>query len=172
MQKNIADSILGLYPDAIPLIDFIVVSDKDGERIAEWNLPGEPPDAAALQTGRMLGLRQRLRARINAWRDEQEAAAITFEHAGHTWDGGLRVRRRMQPVLTLTELPSGFFWTDANNEDVPMDLSGLAALHLAHEQALVAQGWAIHTRQRAMKEEIETLDEAALQDYEVGWPPA
>ena len=116
-------------------------------------------------------LRMALRERINAWRDAQEAATIVFEHAGRRWDGGLEVRTRLMPMLSLPALPHGFFWTDADDNDVPVDLPDLAALSAAHEAAIVAQGFAIHMRQRSMKAEIEALESAdALAGYTPGWP--
>lgn len=115
-------------------------------------------------------LRQCVKGRIEAWRDEQEQGSIVFEHAGHRWDGGLKVRTRLQPVLSLTALPPGFFWTDHENVDVPVDMAALAALNAAHELAIVDRGFAIHMRQREMKAEIESMDAEALAAYVVGWP--
>lgn len=116
-------------------------------------------------------LRDTARERINAWRDAQEAATIVFEHAGRRWDGGLAVRTRLMPMLSLPVLPEGFFWTDADDNDVPVDAAALAALGAAHEAAIVTQGFVIHVRQRAMKAEIDALgDAAALQAYEPAWP--
>ncbi|MCG9074275.1 DUF4376 domain-containing protein [Laribacter hongkongensis] len=117
--------------------------------------------------------RDRAHAAVNAWRDEQESAPIVFWHAGRRWDGGLRVRDRMRPALSAAQtagLPEGFFWTDADNMDVPMTVTELEALAVAHEAELVAQGWRIHTRQRAMKQDIANMDEAALTAFQPGWP--
>lgn len=58
-------------------------------------------------------------------------------HDGRAWDGGLIVRQRLQPVVSLPALPSGFFWTDHDNNDVPVTLSELRDLSDAHEVALV-----------------------------------
>lgn len=110
-------------------------------------------------------------ASVNGWRDAQERQLITFEHAGRAWDGGLVVRTRLQPVVALPALPEGFFWTDADNVDVPMDKPALEALNAAHEAAIVTRGFEIHVRQRQMKQEVaalETVEE--LQAYEIGWP--
>lgn len=126
---------------------------------------------ALLSPEQLDGLRMALRDQINAWRDVQEAATIVFEHAGRRWDGGLAVRTRLLPMLSLPALPPGFFWTDADDNDVPVDAAALAALGAAHEAAIVTQGFAIHVRQRAMKAEIDALgDAAALQAYEPAWP--
>ncbi len=105
-------------------------------------------------------------ARIEAWRDAQERAPIVFEHAGRAWDGGLQTRQRLQPVVALEALPDGFFWTDADNKDVPVSLADLRALNAAHETAIVLRGFEIHAAQRAMKTALETLELAQLQAFD------
>ena len=107
---------------------------------------------------------------IERWRDTQESAGMFFEHAGREWDGGLIVRQRLQPVLLLPALPPGFFWTDAGNADVPMDMPALQALAAAHEQALVIRGFEIHARQRAMKNALVTMTRDELLAFAPGWP--
>ncbi|MEB2483934.1 DUF4376 domain-containing protein, partial [Escherichia coli] len=57
-------------------------------------------------------------------------------------------------------LPEGFFWTDAENNDVPMRAGELMALSEAAEKAMFTKGMEIHVRQRTMKKEIEALDDA------------
>ncbi|EOA1180601.1 DUF4376 domain-containing protein [Salmonella enterica] len=52
-------------------------------------------------------------------------------------------------------LPPGFFWTDADNIDVPMTTDELTALEAAMQQNMVLQGFKIHERQRQMKEEVD-----------------
>lgn len=99
-------------------------------------------------------LRDEAYVRIQKWRDKQEAAEFVFEHAGREWDAGLLTRQRLQPVVSLSQLPDGFFWTDADNNDVPMTLPELIALSAAHEQALVLKGFEIHAQQRAMKNAV------------------
>ena len=109
---------------------------------------------------------------INAWRDSQESAAILFEHAGHHWDGGLRVRARLQPAVgtaRLAGLPPGFAWTDADNTDVPMSVADLVALDAAHELALTRQGWKIHARQREMKVLVRQMTADALSAFTPDW---
>lgn len=112
-------------------------------------------------------------AAIHAWRDEQEQARIVFDCHGRQWDGGLSVRSRLQPTLKVAQqagvLPDGFFWTDAGNQDVPLTLAELEQLDAAHEAALVAQGWRIHVRQRAMKMEVESFNEVHLISFRPAW---
>lgn len=124
-----------------------------------------PPVPATLEE-----LRARARERVNAWRDAQEAGAILFLHADRVWDGGLSVRMRLVPLLSLPAMPPGMFWTDADDNDVPVDLALLTELHDAHELAIVTRGFEIHVRQRAMKAEIEAMDAAQLQAFAPDWP--
>ena len=114
-------------------------------------------------------LRSAARAQIEQWRDQQENAGITFMHEGREWDGGLIVRQRLQPVVSLPALPAGFFWTDHDNNDVPVTLSDLRDLSAAHEVALVTRGFAIHARQRAMKAAIAEMDAEQLQVFTPNW---
>lgn len=126
-----------------------------------------------LHQQRLAGLRDAARSSVNVWRDAQEQAPLVFEHAGRRWDAGLRVRDRLRPTLNAAKqagaLPEGFFWTDADNVDVPMTVPQLELLAEAHEAALVAHGWKIHARQRAMKQEIEAMDEVALSAFVPTW---
>lgn len=103
------------------------------------------------------------------WRNAQEANGLLFDHAGRTWDGGLIVRQRLQPVLSLPALPPGFFWTDAGNEDVPVDMPALQSLAAAHEQALVIRGFEIHARQRAMKNALDSMTRDELLAFIPDW---
>ncbi|HFW3087586.1 TPA: DUF4376 domain-containing protein [Salmonella enterica subsp. enterica serovar Reading] len=113
-------------------------------------------------------------AEINAWRDAQESGNYPFELNGHRWDCSKASQDRLAPVTAVARqgaLPSGFFWTDADNEDIPMTADELISLEAAMQQNMVLQGFKIHERQRQMKEEVEaltTLD--AVRGYNVGWP--
>ncbi|HIB1403412.1 TPA: DUF4376 domain-containing protein, partial [Salmonella enterica subsp. enterica serovar Muenchen] len=67
--------------------------------------------------------------------------------------------------------PPGFFWTDADNIDVPMTADELTVLEAAMQRSMVLQGFKIHERQRQMKEEVDKLtDYKAIQGYIVDWP--
>lgn len=121
----------------------------------------EPVDVEALRSS--------ARAQIEQWRDQQEREGITFMHDGRAWDGGLIVRQRLQPVVILPALPPGFFWTDHDNNDVPVTLSELRELSAAHEVALVTRGFEIHARQRAMKTAVAEMDAEQLQAFAPGW---
>ena len=82
----------------------------------------------------------------------------------------LRLLARMSPVVSLPGLPEGFFWTDADNNDVPITQPELVALNAAHETAITAQGFCIHARQREMKQAIDAMSRAELEAFQPGWP--
>ena len=110
---------------------------------------------------------------INAWRNAMEAANYTFEHNGRKWDYGKSTQTRLEPSVAAAKagkLPEAFFWTDADNNDVPMDAETLIALSAAAEQAMFTKGMEIHVRQRTMKKELEKLTSAdEILAYRVGW---
>ncbi|EOB1869790.1 DUF4376 domain-containing protein, partial [Escherichia coli] len=56
-------------------------------------------------------------------------------------------------------LPEGFFWTDADNNNVVLTREKLIALNDAMMVAMVAEGFKIHERQREMKEQLNNLDD-------------
>ncbi|ECE0793161.1 DUF4376 domain-containing protein [Salmonella enterica subsp. diarizonae] len=118
--------------------------------------------------------KQAKHAEINNWRDAQENGSIIFTLNGHSWDCGKASQTRLAPVVVVAKsgaLPPGFFWTDADNIDVPMTADELTALEVAMQQNMVLQGFKIHERQRQMKEEVDKLtDYKAIQTYAVGWP--
>ncbi|EOV0286244.1 DUF4376 domain-containing protein [Salmonella enterica] len=113
-------------------------------------------------------------AEINAWRDAQENSNIIFTLDNHRWDCGKASQARLAPVVAVARtgtLPSGFFWTDADNIDVPMTNDELTALESAMQQNMVIQGFKIHERQRRMKEEVDKLtDLQSVRQYTTGWP--
>ncbi|EJW7609284.1 DUF4376 domain-containing protein [Salmonella enterica] len=118
--------------------------------------------------------KQAKHAEINAWRDAQESGSIIFTLNGHKWDCGKASQTRLAPVVAVAKsgaLPPDFFWTDADNIDVPMTTDELTALEAAMQQNMVLQGFRIHERQRQMKEEVDKLtDYKAIQNYVVDWP--
>ncbi|MEF9257892.1 DUF4376 domain-containing protein, partial [Escherichia coli] len=130
--------------------------------IAEYVQPSISPEKA----------RELKTAGINAWRNAMEAANYTFEHNGRKWDYGKQTQARLEPSVAAAKagiLPEGFFWTDAENNDVPMTAEALMALSEAAEKAMFTKGMEIHVRQRTMKKEIEALDDAeAILAYKVG----
>ncbi|HBA6819498.1 TPA: DUF4376 domain-containing protein, partial [Escherichia coli] len=66
------------------------------------------------------------------------------------------------PVVATAQaglLPEGFFWTDADNNNVVLTREKLIALNDAMMVAMVAEGFKIHERQREMKEVLNTLED-------------
>ncbi|WZX58184.1 DUF4376 domain-containing protein [Salmonella enterica subsp. diarizonae serovar 58:r:z53] len=118
--------------------------------------------------------KQAKHAEINAWRDAQENGSIIFTLNGHQWDCGKASQTRLAPVVAVAKsgaLPPGFFWTDADNIDVPVTADELTALEAAMQQNMVLQGFRIHERQRQMKEEVDkltTMDD--VREYIPDWP--
>ncbi|EEJ7417077.1 DUF4376 domain-containing protein, partial [Salmonella enterica subsp. enterica] len=94
------------------------------------------------------------------WRDNQESGNIIFTLNGHRWDCGKVTQSRLSPVVAVAKsgvLPAGFFWTDADNIDVPVTPDELVALEAVMQQNMVLQGFKIHECQRQMKEEVDKL---------------
>ncbi|EPZ3357163.1 DUF4376 domain-containing protein, partial [Escherichia coli] len=107
--------------------------------------PYEEPPEALTQS------RERKKVEINAWRNAMEAANYTFEHNGRKWDYGKQTQARLEPSVAAAKagiLPEGFFWTDAENNDVLMTAGELMALSEAAEKAMFTKGMEIHVRQR------------------------
>ena len=111
---------------------------------------------------------------IDSWRIRQENGRYVFTFNGRNWDYGKETQDRLGPSVAVARqggLPAGFAWTDADNNDVPMNAGDLLALNDAVGQAMFSRGLAIHLRQRAMKAEVDaltTLD--AVRAYQPGWP--
>ncbi|ENY5857483.1 DUF4376 domain-containing protein [Salmonella enterica subsp. enterica serovar Bareilly] len=111
---------------------------------------------------------------IDAWRNKQENGSVTFTWNNHSWDASKASQDRLVPVLIVAksgQLPPGFFWTDASNEDVPVTVDDLTAIDAGMTQAMVVQGFKIHERQRQMKNDISELTKVSdILNYPVGWP--
>ncbi|EJE7370137.1 TPA: DUF4376 domain-containing protein, partial [Escherichia coli] len=78
------------------------------------------------------------------------------------FDGGKTSQSRLAPVVATAQaglLPEGFFWTDADNNNVVLTREKLIALNDAMMAAMVTEGFKIHERQREMKEELSSLED-------------
>ncbi|ECJ5700820.1 DUF4376 domain-containing protein [Salmonella enterica subsp. enterica] len=110
---------------------------------------------------------------INAWRNAQENANYVFTFNGRNWDYGKATQERLALSVQAAKenrLPDGFIWTDADNNDVPVNADELLKLGDAISQAMFTKGLQIHMRQRTMKEAVDKLTDArAIMDYPVGW---
>ncbi|ELW8366894.1 DUF4376 domain-containing protein [Salmonella enterica] len=164
------------FDDFVPFTASPDDTEGHGQEIfAELKSGKYGPVAPFTVTPEMLtAAKQARHAEINTWRDAQENGSITFSLNGHKWDCGKASQSRLAPVVAVARtgaLPPGFFWTDADNVDVPMSADELTALEAAMQQNMVLQGFKIHERQRQMKEEVDKLtDYKAIQQYIVGWP--
>ncbi|EDQ2394494.1 DUF4376 domain-containing protein [Salmonella enterica subsp. enterica] len=111
---------------------------------------------------------------INGWRNQQENSSTTFSLNGHRWDCDKASQERLDTTLDAARsnvLPANFFWTDADNIDVPVKSADLESMSTAMNASMFLQGFKIHERQRQMKEDVDALsDYQAIQDYIVGWP--
>lgn len=109
-------------------------------------------------------------ALIQTWRDGEERIGVVFDHDGRMWDGDDASLARLQGAIGggLGSVP-GFFWTDHDNEDVPMDGEALDALLVAMQAARAHRGFEIHQRQRAMKEAVAGMSAADLMQFNPDW---
>ncbi|GHD59844.1 DUF4376 domain-containing protein [Jeongeupia chitinilytica] len=171
-----AYDVAGTWPsDVVEISEALHAELLAGQSRGQLILAGQDglPECADMPQAPIESLRVAARERINVWRDQQELAVVTFTHADHRWDGGLAVRERLNTTLATLKavgVPDGFFWTDADNIDVPMGRPELQALFEAHERAIFGQGWKIHQRQREMKLQIDAANAAWLQAFVPDWP--
>ncbi|HHR4051011.1 TPA: DUF4376 domain-containing protein [Salmonella enterica] len=168
--RSISRDASALYPYDLSVAE---VPDTTANRRADisgrWGFDGE--GVIDLLTPEMA--KRKKRDEINNWRDEQENSIVTFELNGHKWDAGKEPLSRISPVLSMTDsspLPVGFFWTDADNNDVPVTHADLQAINQGMIDAMVQNGWRIHERQREMKKELDALVRVNdILNYSVGW---
>lgn len=161
--------------ERVATLDPLPAHDLEAERVRRidgvWMVEAIPmpePEivSASEPVASIESLRDNALASVKSWRIWKEQQEITFEYNGHVWDGGLTTRQRLKPVLSLSELPTGFFWTDHDNNDVPVTLADLVELDAAHEAALVAEGFRIHIAQRQMKTEVALMSREQLEAFD------
>ncbi|EBH6051492.1 DUF4376 domain-containing protein [Salmonella enterica] len=166
----ITRDVSGLWPVGLSVAE---VPDTTANRRADisgrWGFDGEKiVDLMTTDKAREQKTRE-----IDAWRNKQESGSVTFTWNNHSWDASKESQDRLAPVLVVAksgQLPDGFFWTDANNEDVPVTIDDLTAIDAGMTQAMVVQGFKIHERQRKMKKDISELTRVGdILDYPVGW---
>ncbi|ELB5685195.1 DUF4376 domain-containing protein [Salmonella enterica] len=166
----ITRDVSGLWPVGLSVAE---VPDTTANRRADisgwWGFDGEKiVDLMTTDKAREQKTRE-----IDAWRNKQESGSVTFTWNNHSWDASKDSQDRLAPVLVVAksgQLPDGFFWTDANNEDVPVTVDDLTAIDAGMTQAMVVQGFKIHERQRKMKKDISELTRVGdILDYPVGW---
>ncbi|EKB5296944.1 DUF4376 domain-containing protein [Salmonella enterica] len=168
--RSISRDVSALWPVNMSVAE---VTDTTANRRADisgrWGFDGT--DVIDLLTPEKA--RARKRREINNWRGNEELNNVTFEWNRHKWDAGKDTLARIAPVLIVAsagKLPSGFFWTDANDNNVPVSADDLTRLNQEIAFAMVMQGLKIHERQREMKQDIETLTGINdILNYPVGW---
>lgn len=186
MNYNYSPSINGFYPDFIQPPEDAVACTRElygatrNPPLGKLRRPGpnglpELVDDPNYQPPELADFIAAKHAEINTWRDNQERENLLFDHDGQQWDGGVDSKNRMDETLALANalggLPADFFWTTADNQDIPMDLPTLQALAGALAAARGLRGFDIHARQRQMKAEVAELTNIdAVTAYLVGWP--
>ncbi|EDS7589645.1 DUF4376 domain-containing protein [Salmonella enterica subsp. diarizonae] len=169
--RSLSLDVSALWPDSLSVAEVPnTTASRRADISGRWGFDGEKiidlltPDKAREQKTR----------EIDSWRNRQENGSVTFTWNNHSWDASKSSQDRLAPVLVVAksgQLPEGFFWTDANNEDVPVTVDDLTAIDAGMTQAMVVQGFKIHERQRQMKKDIDELTKVSdILNYSVGWP--
>lgn len=169
--RSISRDVSALWPVGLSVAE---VADTTANRRADisgrWGFDGT--DVIDLMT--LEKARRAKRDEINRWRDRQEDGSAVFEWNGRKWDASKASQERLSSILVLTrtaDLPAGFYWTDADNNDVSATPDDLVAISESMTATMVAQGWKIHERQRDMKKEVDELIKVSdILNYVVGWP--
>ncbi|EEP6114108.1 DUF4376 domain-containing protein [Salmonella enterica] len=168
--RSLSLDVSALWPDGLSVAE---VPDTTANRRADisgrWGFDG----ATIVDLMTPEKAREQKNREIDAWRNTQENGDVTFTWNNHSWDASKASQDRLAPVLVVAksgQLPDGFFWTDANNEDIPVTIDDLTAIDAGMTQAMVVQGFKIHLRQRQMKKDISELTKIGdILNYPVGW---
>lgn len=168
--RSISRDVSALWPSGLSVAE---VADTTANRRADisgrWGFDGE--NVIDLMTPEKA--RRVKRNEINRWRDRQEGGNTSFDWNGHKWDAGKDTFARLAPVLIVASaggLPSDFFWTDAEDNNIPVNVDDLIRLNQEIAFAMVTQGLKIHERQQKMKQDIEALTRVNdILDYPVEW---
>ncbi|ENQ5775139.1 DUF4376 domain-containing protein [Salmonella enterica] len=168
--RSLSLDVSALWPDGLSVAE---VPDTTANRRADisgrWGFDG----ATIVDLMTPEKAREQKNREIDAWRNTQENGDVTFTWNNHSWDASKASQDRLVPVLIVAksgQLPDGFFWTDANNEDVPVTVDDLTAIDAGMTQVMVSQGFKIHERQRQMKKDISELTKVSdILNYPVGW---
>ncbi|EBX2871918.1 phage tail protein [Salmonella enterica subsp. enterica serovar Muenchen] len=168
--RSISRDVSALWPVDKSVAE---VADTTANRRADisgrWGFDGE--NVVDLMTPEKA--RRVKRDEINRWRDRQEDGSTVFEWNGHKWDASKASQERLSSILVLTRtanLPAGFYWTDADNNDVVVTPDDLVSINENMTATMVMQGWKIHERQRDMKKEVDELSRVNdILNYSVGW---
>lgn len=117
MPQNLAEIICGLYPQAVSLIDFEVVSDSQGVRITRWNtqkLGPQPDEAAILSAKPTVEAAQKRSALVSAIADEiQRRLDQLAQSWGYDSMLSLGTYRQSSVPKFAAESAAGLAWRDA-----------------------------------------------------------
>ncbi|ENE8564353.1 DUF4376 domain-containing protein [Salmonella enterica] len=168
--RSAAEDVSTLYPGGFNIVETDVLP-EGFDILGGWSWNGEFP----VKPGVIADIaRAQKHDEINQWRNDQENADYTFPFNNHNWDYGKTTQERLNLSVQMArqnKLPEGFFWTDADNNDIPMTAAELLNLSDAIDQVMFIKGLQIHMRQRQMKEEVDKLTRAQdIFNYRVGWP--
>lgn len=168
--RSISRDISALWPVNMSVAEVAnTTANRRADISGRWGFDGT--DVIDLMTPEKA--RRVKRDEINRWRDRQEDGSVVFEWNGHKWDASKASQERLSSILALprtASLPAGFYWTDADNNDVSVTPDDLASINENMTATMVAQGWEIHERQRDMKKEVDALIRVNdILDYSVGW---
>ncbi|EDJ9870710.1 phage tail protein [Salmonella enterica] len=169
--RSLSRDVSALWPDGLSVAEVPdTTANRQADTSGRWGFDGTTvidlmtPDKAREQKNR----------EIDTWRNTQENGDVTFTWNNHSWDASKASQDRLTPVLVVAksgQLPEDFFWTDANNNDVPVTKDDLTAIDAGMTQAMVTQGFKIHERQRQMKKDIAGLTTVSdILNYSVSWP--
>ncbi len=117
------------------------------------------------------GVKGRRQAEVTGKKAAQLSAGFIWN--GHRWDADASAQANLNSMASAVgsgmDLPQGFFWTNYDNVDVPIDGAGIAALRVA----LMNFTFATHAHARSLKDLIEAQDSNAAVmalDLDAGWP--
>ncbi|EHW4150267.1 DUF4376 domain-containing protein [Salmonella enterica subsp. enterica serovar Kottbus] len=168
--RSISRDVSALWPVGLSVAEVPgTTANRRADISGRWGFDGE--NVIDLMT--MEKARRVKRDEINRWRDNQEDGSAVFEWNGHKWDASKASQERLSSILQLTRianLPAGFYWTDADNNDVVVTPDDLVSINENMTATMVMQGWKIHERQREMKKEVDELSRVNdILNYPVGW---
>ncbi|MBM3115003.1 DUF4376 domain-containing protein [Jeongeupia naejangsanensis] len=126
-----------------------------------WLADGNAPEPAVS----IDALRAQALAILTNWEIAERAAGM--DYIGNRWLTTPAALQDIRDALLAGLVPNDV-WIDTNRNAVPTTLEQLQALWAA----CVNRGAAIYQRRLVMEAEIATLDRAALEQFQPGWPAA
>lgn len=146
---SLETTLIYMYPALVPDVDYVLVSDDAGERIAQWITTAyTEPTAAAINNASP--------AADLSWAQQQQAATLAASYLGATshpvsfttaagvtkiYQADAQAVQNVGNMLAAyehTKTPTGFYWVAADNTQVPFTLADLQGLG----KAMGDQGWA------------------------------